>query len=268
MRKGVVEVKKMQIILVVLVSLVVLLASPILINSIIKSGPWFGIEAASNNDWIGFLGDYFGGIITALSLAITIWYTTWQYRDHDRKRIQPYVTFEQLHKNVFRDDTKEVKEFKIGITGYFGGEQNTNSGFLFNNLEFYGMISNIGIGTAINIKLVDFSIENKNLEFDSNTIRSLSVNESVYFRFDGSGIYIKDDELSPEIKGILAESESGQRKIARMKFSFVVTYNDMLGNKYNQNVLVELQIMNHTRNTSEANPVFKDISFPVTITGK
>ncbi|WP_155008747.1 hypothetical protein [Priestia megaterium] len=72
-------------------AIVLVVFSPIVINFIVKSKPWFGVEAADNNDWIGFYGSYIGGIITLIALVVTIRYTNHQYKDQDRKRVQPYI---------------------------------------------------------------------------------------------------------------------------------------------------------------------------------
>jgi len=233
------------------------IASPIIINVIVNNGPWFGIEAANNNDWIGFFGTYFSGIITAIGLGVTILYTTWQYKDHDRKRVQPYLTINQLHKIGPIDQTIGIEnaDYKIGLIGALSEVRDVDDeyGFHFEKIDLYGELSNIGIGTAINITIHDIKIEKRDFGDIKSPVRSLSVENKTYFRIILNDVFIKSTLLTEEV---LKSETLGRSKIPRLQLNFRINYFDMLGNKYFQDVKTEIQV------TDYANVLFRDITFP------
>lgn len=239
--------------------------SPIIINWVVASGPWFGIIPSANNDWIGFFGDYLGSAITAGSLIITILYTTWQYKDQDRKRIQPYLSIKQLHKSKFLDETINITtdQYRIGAIGLFSEKNKAgkDGGIYFESLELHGEVSNIGIGTAINISIKDISIENR-IFMNGNTLHAMNIGDIAYFRIIFNDIFLASESLSDIFINSQNDSRETSQEIPRLKMKFKLIYSDMLGNNYTQNALVDIQVIKERSSIVYPNILFQNMTFP------
>lgn len=226
-----------------------LIFSPIGINFIVKSKPWFGVKAADNNDWIGFYGSYIGGIITLVALVVTIGYTTWQYKDQDRKRVQPYITIKQLYKNFARDDTTSVKPV-MGLYCSVLGHKTKKGDVYFKEFELYGEAANIGLGTAINIYFDNIYFDNKKINFSTNSYHAIAVEDNIVFKLEFLNLVIEEEFLNEKYKKQKEESE-----IPDVYMNFSIHFDDMLGNKYIQQAKVRIQVMEQTISSEgEQNP--------------
>lgn len=114
-------------------------------------------------------------MITVIGLIVTIVYTTSQYKDQDRKRIQPYLTVKQLYKTSYRDEVASLTndDYKMGIVALYSESKTNEDDIFLKDLELYGEMLNIGIGTAINININNIHVENRVFEHSTNYLHSL-----------------------------------------------------------------------------------------------
>lgn len=226
-----------------IVTIVLLILSPIAINFIVKSKPWFGVEAVGDNDWIGFYGSYIGGVITLVALVVTIGYTTWQYKDQDRKRIQPYITVKQLYKNFIRDDTKFITP-DMAMHYILSEQKNNEEDVYFKELELHGEAKNIGLGTAVNIQFDNISFENKKIKNASASYHAIAVGDKILFRLVFLDLVIENKLLNNKYKVAKKNQE-----IPDVYMDFSMLFDDLLGNKYVQQVRVRIQVLEMSANT-------------------
>ncbi|MEK4822853.1 hypothetical protein [Priestia sp. FSL R5-0680] len=240
-------------------TILLLVCSPIGINFIVKSKPWFGVKAADNNDWIGFYGSYIGGIITLVALVVTIGYTTLQYRDQDRKRVQPYITIKQLYKNFARDDTVSVEPV-MGLVDLTIGQQKKKDDVYFKEFELYGEAKNIGLGTAINIYFDNIYFDNKKINQRTSSYHAIAVGENIVFRFTFLNLILEEEFLNEKYK---KQKEEGL--IPNVYMNFSMFFDDMLGNRYTQQVKVKIQVIEQSVSPEgEQNPnvLLEKVTYP------
>ncbi|MED4253340.1 hypothetical protein P4689_12095 [Priestia megaterium] len=218
-------------------AILLLVVSPIVINLIVKSKPWFGVEAADNNDWIGFYGSYIGGIVTLIALVVTIRYTNQQYKDQDRKRVQPYITIKQLYKNFIVDETKSIT-YAMGAIYTLSQKKNSEEDVYFKELELHGEAMNIGLGTAVNIEFCDFSFDNKKIDVSPTSYHAIAVGDKILFKLLFFDLVIENNLLNDEYK-----VKKENKEIPDVYMNFSMLFDDLLGNKYVQQVRVRIQAL-------------------------
>lgn len=251
------------------IGMILFITFPIIINLLVSNDPWFNIKVTTSNDWIGFYGDYLGSLITVIALAITIIYTTNQYKDQDRKRIQPYITIKQLHKNRYKNEVAELtnEDYKMGLIAGLSEQKTNINDIFFNEVEFYGELMNIGIGTAINIKIKNISIEKRKFEYFTNYIHALEASGKFIFRIHFIDLVIKNELQNKEYKDslkLINESTEEIRiyEIPSIVMNFNIIFDDMLGNTYEQIAVVKIQVVERN-NVQEPNVLFQRVSYPV-----
>ncbi|MDP9580211.1 UNVERIFIED_ORG: hypothetical protein J2X74_006103 [Bacillus sp. 1751] len=229
-------------------AILLLVFSPIIINLIVKSKPWFGVKAADNNDWIGFYGSYIGGIITLVALVVTIRYTTQQYNDQDRKRVQPYITLKQMnikfssdYKNIIEPADFKVPEINVNHLGQSTEEmefEKDEKDVYLKYIILYGDAINIGLGTAVNIKFHDIYIENTKIPFifGNHSYHAIAVGDSIDFMFMLKSVVIENNSLSDEFRDMFENTGYPE-----LDMFFSIRFEDLLGNKYVQQVKVRIQ---------------------------
>ena len=221
-----------------IITIFLLIISPIIINWIVYSKPWFGIKVADNNDWIGFYGSYIGGLITLIALVVTIGYTTWQYKDQDRKRVQPYITIKRIYDDRFpTDETVSVDEELYLVAGLSEKKQ-SDTDINFEHLMLSGEVINIGLGTAINVTIEDISFDNRVFEEGTSKLQAIAVGDRVHFTIALSELVIENKFLSKEYIEI---KKSGE--VPYIHMNFVIRFNDMLGNTYIQRGKAKIEIL-------------------------
>jgi hypothetical protein len=246
-----------------IITIFLLIFSPIVINSIVKSKPWFGIEAADNNDWIGFYGSYIGGLITLIALVVTIGYTTWQYKDQDRKRVQPYLTIKQLYNNIVKNETASIKE-DMGLFAILSETKQSDKDIYFKELELCGEVKNIGLGTAINITFEDISFDNRKKKHVTSNHHAIAVGDRVYFRITFLGLVIEDKALNNKYR---EDERNGE--IPEIHMNFVLKFDDMLGNTYVQEAKARVQVLESSEEgTHDPNVLFQTVTYPTLKFGK
>ncbi|MFB4165326.1 hypothetical protein ACE1TI_16335 [Alteribacillus sp. JSM 102045] len=259
--------KKVKLFLCLLIILVIF--SPIIVNSIIVSPTTHGFKVVNNNDWISFYGSIIGGLITLVGVALTIVYTSYQNREQDRKGIKPYISITQLYKNSIKDEVAHLTndDYKIGLIAMVNNEKRSANDLMIDELSFYGFIKNIGIGTAINIQFVNMWIENKKISCGCTNVKnSLEVGAMDFFRIELFNIVVEDKDLSAKYKKMLNDIESV--KFPNIHFRFDIIYEDMLGNKYKQHSEIEVQIIDRGEEKKRFNVLFDNVSHPKEINTK
>lgn len=229
-------------------AILLLVVSPIVINLIVKSKPWFGVEAADNNDWIGFYGSYIGGIITLIALVVTIRYTNQQYKDQDRKRVQPYITIKQGdRKKYLNNEGSKAPSASLGM--YYtrlemDKVEKDEKDVYFEKLILRGDLINIGLATAVNIEFYDIYIEKKHLtySFGNYSYHAIAAGEKIDFIFSFADLVIENKFLSDDSKEMI-ESEDEFNKFYMV---FSMRYEDLLGNKYVQKVRGSIMVIHKT----------------------
>ncbi|MFK4389888.1 hypothetical protein ABH916_001816 [Peribacillus frigoritolerans] len=220
-----------------IIAILLLIFSPIIINYIVNNKPWFGIEVADNNDWIGFYGSYIGGLITLIALVVTIGYTTWQYKDQDRKRVQPYITIKKFQNTFLRKESNSIEE-DIGVYAHLSEKKQVDTVIYFEELDLCGEVQNIGLGTAVNIALEGISLDNKKIEHGASKYHAIAVGDQVSFRIFLSEVAIETKFLSNEYIAI-----KKKENVPQIHMYFVILYDDMLGNTYTQKAKAKLHVL-------------------------
>lgn len=221
-----------------IITILLLIFSPIFINSIVSSKPWFGIKVADNNDWIGFYGSYIGGLITLIALVVTIGYTTWQYKDQDRKRVQPYITLKRTHEEKFVYGENVSGEEELYLTAILSEKKQGDADIYFEHLFLSGEAINIGLGTAINVTIEDISFDNRIFEEGTSKVHAIAVGDRTHFTIAFSELVIENKFLSEEYLEI---EKSGE--VPYIHMSFVIRFDDMLGNTYIQKCKAKIEIL-------------------------
>ncbi|WP_174734337.1 hypothetical protein [Mesobacillus harenae] len=223
------------------------LISPIIVNVIVTLKPPFGMAVAENNDWIGFFGSFSGALVTLVGLIATILYTHYQYRDQDRKRIQPYFRITQFKSEEILKLDKD--KYKLGIEAGFAEIKERPKDLYLKEIEFHGEVKNIGLGNAVEIGIKDLKLENRILKTNDLQVLStyalevLEIGEKFYFEISLFGLVLEESYFTTDFSKASADFE--QQKIShlpKITFSFIFTFQDLLGNKYNQQVTSTIQI--------------------------
>lgn len=253
--------------LIILLVVMIVLA-PILINFIVSSASPFGISIAKKNDWIAFYGSYMGGIITLVGVSLTILYTLYQYKDQDRKRVKPYISITQLLKTEYRNDISKLgltdNDYEMGLATFLGETISLPNDLLVEELSLYGIIKNIGIGTAVKIKIINIKLEKRILEYGyTNTYHALEVGGKVYFLIEFFKTVISYNDLGEEYKTSILKDQGNEEvsELPNIYLYFDVTYEDLMGNRYVQHAKSKVQVIDYEKGKS-FNLLFDTISTP------
>lgn len=130
-------------------------------------------------------------------------------------------------------------------------------------------MKNIGIGTAINIKIKNICIEKRKFNYLSNYIHAIEVSGKIIFRIQFIDLVIKHELHSTEyresIKLINELSDSNEviriYEFPSITLKFDIIFVDMLGNTFQQNAIVKIQVVERN-NRQEPNVLFDSVTFP------
>ncbi|MDP1383369.1 hypothetical protein Q8G31_27010 [Priestia megaterium] len=226
------------LLIVLIGSIFLVILSPIFINLLMNSKPWFGIKVADNNDWIGFYGSYIGGLITLIALAVTIGYTMLQYKDQDRKRVQPYITIKKIYDDRFPNgETGSVNE-ELYLVAVLSEKKQSDTDIYFEHLMLSGEAINIGLGTAINVCIEGISFDNRVFEEGTSKLHAIAVGDRVRFTIALSELVIENKFLSKEYIEI---EKSGE--VPYIHMNFLIRFDDMLGNTYIQGCKAKIEVL-------------------------
>lgn len=198
----------------------------LIINFIIATPAIFPV--AKNNDWIGFYGAICGGIATIIAVYATINYNRKRDEIDYRLKHKPYFKLEIISETGL-DRLENLKKIHLNVNG----EQEK-----INIIPGYLKVTNLGLGTAVNMKV----------DGDKNRL-----NNCTTYGVGETSLYLLElncgDKNSTNITGI------------------VLYYDDLLGNQYKQVYHVEINQKSDKisiLNSMEQSLVSKSHNTPIT----
>lgn len=195
--------------LVVTLLLVLLVGAPFLVTVFVSFDVLHYVNR--DNQWIGFWGNYFGGIIGGIITVIifnwTIENNKIERQEEHRIQVLPAMGYKVLKVEQRKKNTEYESVFNI-------------LGFPDKNLCFELNIKNIGLGSAQEFCRGDWHIGN------------------IVMSFNGMPTMIlQGDEISiPFILDFPDEKDYNEEIGQAVLFSLMVTYKDIFGNKYKQEI--------------------------------
>lgn len=212
------EIKK-GIFLFCLVNIAVLLIINILL---VTPNPL--LKAETDNDWIGFFGGYLGALIGGLTtfsgVLLTIRYTKEQEAENNRLTVLPYISADYINNKINKQADSYIS---------FG---NTDEGMQQSEVCGNLILSNIGLGTAVNFSITDCKFDGKDINqsifFDALTINQ-SKNLNISIRLP-----IEDSSQINEANSHLF--------VRNIPFTMNLKFNDFLNNMYEQPIELMISI--------------------------
>jgi len=224
--------------IIVLVVIVV----PLLVTCLIETPSPFSISDTSNV-WIGFWGSYLGGILTLIGVVLTIRYSINQATDHRHDAVRPYLTLKQLYNTEYRNDVGDLKpwDYHLGVVGNMPYDE--GDVIIFDEFTTFGEIKNIGLGTAVDVTLINVHINDFKL-FNTNSYHALACNDKVMFQFYLFDLHINKLKLPITFKEGYEKLISDESlDIPELGFGFDMIYKDMYGKYYKQEVIYKVQVL-------------------------
>lgn len=187
-----------------------------------------------NSDWVAFLGSYIGALIgaftTLVGLVITINFTRKQTNEDRRLALAPYLKYD-MYKQVALD-----KKHDISILHVIDNNEN-----VYVNCSV--AIKNVGMGVLIDFKIYNITYDDKSLGY---TIQGDCLEKNaewlmlidIRLRLDE----IKDETLIKNPPDCLNEYSPPTNCRKGGILFFTVGYRDIIGNKYEQDIKIEMAI--------------------------
>ena len=189
------------------------------------------------------MGSYGGAIIgslaTILGISITIDYTnnqakkerdfvTTQENENRRLQIAPYLKYDQCDE-LLRE--RDYTELPCIIEDNYNTLVNTSIA-----------IKNIGMGPVINFNIHSLEFNNKNLGYTVSSNGIIEKDETIYILFDFrlNLERIKCEDLIKAPQGSLTKFDIPSKYNKGGKLELLIGYNDLLENKYKQNIIITL----------------------------
>lgn len=212
----------------------------------------------SNSEWVTFLGAYIGSIIGAIAsvigIGMTIHFSKISNKTDHELQVRPYCSI-QFYTGDFSSFISQIKEGRIqaalgrivieNIPSISNTEEKCHDCFL--------QLTNVGLGTAIEIKYRVVNLEIDSLEtafFIYNNIRdaddgffttnTLRCNETTFLRIEFK--LLLDSVLEQDIieliegKRFYSPSAAVKNKYGKIKMTLEFLYKDILENTYTQAV--------------------------------
>ncbi|MFR3569516.1 MAG: hypothetical protein ACLTUR_16075 [Paraclostridium sordellii] len=192
-----------EIIFIFILSIIIIFSLGFIVNFICLLN--IGIPVANNNDWIGFWGSIIGSLLGAL-VTVAIFKKTIEYEyDKQKKEITPFLRYNLFKNNI--DDTKSSGSIALFYGEIFSSEpmyfEEIDKDFITKikkepsplnpDIHFKFNIENIGLGAAIDLKVIDIdgglvcnTSNDSNLSFtniDMLNIHSIKIDESINIEF-------------------------------------------------------------------------------------
>lgn len=232
-------IKKYRVYIILLCIVVVLL--PIAIDRLIIGNNYF--SNISNESLVSFLGSYCGAIIgaiaTILGISITIEYTsnqakkdrdfeTKQENENRRLQIAPYLKYEQCDKILNERDYTQLPCIF---------EENYNT-FVNTSIS----IKNVGMGPVVNFNINSLKFNNEELGYTASSNGVIEKEEIIYILFDFrlNLEQIKHEDLIKAPQGSITKFNVPTKYNKGGKLELLIGYNDLLENKYEQNITIHL----------------------------
>lgn len=233
--------EKFKAVLLIISIVAFIIFSPVLTNFILSMKKPTDIIIIDNSEWIGFYGSIIGGIITFLSLFITLRFQKKREENNNRMQVYPFMRYTIFNNyevpndmigeipHYFLDDHEEIgkKEQKIDATARL-------------------IIKNIGLNSAI--------------EFNILEVKFLGCGDITRHEFDA----IEVGEEKEILFDILMPSRClNSEHYIPLKIEVLVGYSDLLGYYYEQKVI--LAILDNSILTNRSGKCVKEWRFKIVI---
>lgn len=183
-----------------------------------------------SNDWIGFWGSYFGGILTLIGVFLTIQYSKNEGNKKQKLLIRPYLSI------TMTENVLDMPNY-LGLAGNIDEVERGECYLYIAELNIHAIMRNVGLGTAVQLVIRDMQLLDKTYTTTTNTLQTLAVGEvaSISIELLSQGI---EEEYYPQNivdKQLFQSDNRGYRSVF---FKFACEYEDLLGNKLQQNVIL------------------------------
>lgn len=222
---------------------IVVLLLPIAIDRLIIGNNYF--SNISNESWVSFLGSYCGAIIgaiaTILGIGITIEHTNNQAKkdrdfaitqENENRRLQiaPYLKYEQCDKIL---NERNYTQLPCIIEEDYNTLVNTSIA-----------IKNVGMGPVVNFNINSLKFNNKELGYTVSSNGVIEKDEIIYILFDFrlNLEEIKTEDLKKAPQGSITKFDVPSKYYKGGKLELLIGYNDLLENKYEQHITINLNI--------------------------
>ncbi|MDA2069892.1 MULTISPECIES: hypothetical protein [Bacillus cereus group] len=194
------------------------LASPIITNFIVTH-----TKFEESNDWIGFYGNVLSSIAGLIGIILTIRFTTREENENRRLQVVPYldISYEPKYDEVIRT-TIEMREPEY-------------------NRKVVGRLTlhNVGLGSVVDLRIHDITFSGKKQNFTINSSNVVRVDTEKVFNL-AIGIFLPEKTITNQ--------ESCQHHAKSRELKMKLSYKDLLGNEYSQNLVFIVSV------ASEYNP--------------
>lgn len=236
--------KKWQIIVIIIISIIVIIGLPIVIDWLIIGN---NIDSnIANSEWVDFFGGYIGALIgaaiTFIGIIVTIRYTNEQNKQDRELQIRPYCSIRHVNDNIIVGTNKIIGSLPIGC------EPQENNGPVYVNILY---IKNIGLGPAIEFEFSKDEIDDgrehypifmqRNSDTSNRYVTLLQPGEEaafpihIHFNFDA----IKEDDFVEAVNSKISQYDIKHEVLQKYKnFRIIihVKYYDMNQNQYYQKI--------------------------------
>ena len=270
--------KKKKIFIIILISLILIIGLPLVIDWLIIGNKFpSNIE---NSNWVSFFGGYIGSLIGAvvslIGIIITIRYTNEQNKKDRELQVRPYCAMRYVHDNKLVGTNKIIAELPIGC------EPKENNGSEYTSIIY---IKNIGLGPAIEF---DFKVDEiddgrkhypilmqQNSDTSSYSVNLLQPGEEaafpihIYFNFDKiTEADFVDSRKSKILKYMLKDEI--MEKYKNFNIVIHIKYHDLFMNMYYQKITLMSHIyiggnMNEKQAYYICDINLKEITIPIKI---
>ncbi|WP_212936554.1 hypothetical protein [Bacillus hominis] len=193
------------------------LASPIITNFIVTH-----TNFEESNDWIGFYGNVLSSIAGLIGIILTIRFTTREENENRRLQVVPYleISYEPKSDGIKRT-TIEMREPE-------------HNHVVIGRLILY----NVGLGSVVDLRIHDIIFSGEKQNFTINSTNVVRVNTEVIINL-AIGIFVPTTTTN---------HETCQRHAKSRELKMKLSYKDLLGNEYSQNLVFIVSV------ASEYNP--------------
>lgn len=238
------NMKKRQMIVIIILSMIVIIGLPIVIDWLIIGN---NIPSnIANSEWVSFFGGYIGAfvgaVVSLIGIIITIRYTNEQNKQDRELQIRPYCSIRYVHDKKLVGTNKIIAELPIGC------EPQKNNGPKYVSILY---IKNIGLGPAMEFEFdvdkIDDGREHypiimqRNADTSNRSVNLLQPGEEaafpihIYFNFDT----IRDEDFIDLGGSSLLRyhvKEEVMQKYKNFHIVIHVKYYDMYQNQYYQKI--------------------------------
>ena len=183
-----------------------------------------------NNDWIGFWGGYLGGIFTLIGVVITIRHTMKEEKRKEKLLLRPYLSIA----NPLKKDA--TTDYDFGFAGNVSALKKESCYFYADELIIEGTFKNVGLGTAIQVKVKNIQLLNRNFGESTNTISAMSVGQTSRLQIDLLSVGVEKIDVPTDDNEFYYFDEE-HKKQKRAFFKFDIEYEDLLGYKLRQSAI-------------------------------